>query len=137
MNASPSIIHHFKTTEKLVSLTFDDWASEETTLRLLNILDVYDVKTTSFLIAQGVERNPQVARGSIINERALVSALREGKFFGVALDVFETEPLEPDNPLYDFEWVTLTPHNSYVSDRMNDRLFENILKNLQREKLKR
>ena len=78
-----------------------------------------------------------VARGAIIDEQALVSALREGKFFGVALDVFESEPLLPDNPLYDFEWVTLTPHNSYVSDRVNDRLFENIMGNLKCEQMKR
>lgn len=76
-----------------------------------------------------------VARGSIIDESALIAALEEGKFFGVALDVFETEPLPSDHALYNFEWVTLTPHNSYVSDRVNERLFENILRNLRQEQL--
>ncbi|RHB49590.1 NAD(P)-dependent oxidoreductase [Exiguobacterium sp. AM39-5BH] len=74
-----------------------------------------------------------VARGSIIDETALIAALEEGKFFGVALDVFETEPLPSDHALYNFEWVTLTPHNSYVSDRVNERLFENIVRNLRHE----
>lgn len=74
-----------------------------------------------------------VARGAIIDEDALVEALREGKFFGVALDVFETEPIQPDHPLYEFEWVSLTPHNSYVSDRGNERLFRNVLLNLDQE----
>lgn len=76
-----------------------------------------------------------VARGSIIDETALIAALEEGKFFGVALDVFETEPLPSDHALYNFEWVTLTPHNSYVSDRVNERLFENIVHNLRHEQL--
>ena len=76
-----------------------------------------------------------VARGAIIDETALIAALEEGKFFGVALDVFETEPLPSDHALYNFEWVTLTPHNSYVSDRVNERLFENIVRNLRHEQL--
>lgn len=76
-----------------------------------------------------------VARGSIIDEEALIVALEEGKFFGVALDVFETEPLPSDHPLYNFEWVTLTPHNSYVSDRVNERLFHNIMDHLKIEQL--
>ncbi|WP_138858890.1 NAD(P)-dependent oxidoreductase [Exiguobacterium mexicanum] len=78
-----------------------------------------------------------VARGSIIDESALIAALEEGKFFGVALDVFETEPLPSDHALYNFEWVTLTPHNSYVSDRVNERLFENMMNHLKLEQLNR
>lgn len=72
-----------------------------------------------------------VARGAVIDEEALVKSLHDGKFFGVALDVFETEPIQSDHPLYEFEWVNLTPHNSYVSDRVNNRLFQNVYKNLQ------
>ena len=72
-----------------------------------------------------------VARGAIIDEEALVKSLHDGKFFGVALDVFETEPIQSDHPLYKFEWVNLTPHNSYVSDLVNNRLFKNVYKNLQ------
>ncbi|MFN3366608.1 MAG: NAD(P)-dependent oxidoreductase [Exiguobacterium mexicanum] len=51
------------------------------------------------------------------------------------MDVFETEPLPSDHPLYNFEWVTLTPHNSYVSDRVNERLFQNIMDHLKIEQL--
>lgn len=75
-----------------------------------------------------------VARGAIIDEEALVQSLQDGKFFGVALDVFETEPLQSNHPLYEFEWVSLTPHNSYVSDRVNERLFKNIYQNLRQVK---
>ncbi len=71
-----------------------------------------------------------LSRGGIIDEAALVSALQNGKFRGIALDVFEEEPLPPDNPLWGFDRVIITPHNSYVSDKVQERLFKLILDNL-------
>ncbi len=50
------------------------------------------------------------ARGSIMNEMALVKALTEGKVAGAALDVFEKEPLDPEHPLRKAPNVILTPH---------------------------
>jgi len=50
------------------------------------------------------------SRGPIIDEAALVEALRSGKVWGVGLDVFEREPLPLDSPLRDFDNVTFTPH---------------------------
>jgi phosphoglycerate dehydrogenase-like enzyme len=50
------------------------------------------------------------ARGSIIDEPALVAALRSGKVAGAALDVFSREPLSPDHPLCGIKNVILTPH---------------------------
>lgn len=61
-DVQPKVIRQFKTDEREVSLTFDDWAGEEQTLQLLDLLDRYDVKATFFLITKGVERNPQLAR---------------------------------------------------------------------------
>lgn len=72
-----------------------------------------------------------LARGGIIDEVDLINALKEGKFLGVALDVFEDEPLG-ESLLWDFENVVITPHNSFVSDKVNDRLFELIIENLTR-----
>lgn len=71
-----------------------------------------------------------ISRGKIINEADLISALENGKFTGVALDVFEQEPLSPQSPLWSNPKVYLTPHNSFVSDMVNQRLFELIYKNL-------
>jgi len=73
-----------------------------------------------------------VSRGGIIDEADLIESLREDKFLGVALDVFEEEPLN-ESPLWDFENVIVTPHNSFVSDKVNERLFELMIENLSRE----
>ena len=51
-----------------------------------------------------------VARGGVVDQSALVEALRAGEVAGAALDVFETEPLPADSPLWDFEDVIVSPH---------------------------
>lgn len=71
-----------------------------------------------------------VSRGGIIDEPALVAALKEGKFAGVALDVFEEEPLPADSPLWTFPNLLVTPHNAFVSENNPDRLFRLIHENL-------
>jgi len=50
------------------------------------------------------------ARGKVIDQRALVEALKAGKVAGAALDVFEEEPLDPEDPLASMDNVILTPH---------------------------
>lgn len=71
-----------------------------------------------------------VSRGGIINEEDLVKKIKEDKFLGVALDVFEQEPLSPESPLWSLQGVLLSPHNSFVSDGTADRMFSIIQKNL-------
>ncbi|ASU81623.1 D-2-hydroxyacid dehydrogenase [Nocardiopsis gilva YIM 90087] len=53
-----------------------------------------------------------VARGPIVDEDALVRALRDGAIAGAALDVFETEPLPESSPLWDLPGVIISPHMS-------------------------
>ena len=56
-----NIIKDYKTDEKKIALTFDDWASDDTVDEILDILDRYNIKSTFFLIGEGVEENPSLA----------------------------------------------------------------------------
>lgn len=71
-----------------------------------------------------------VGRGNILNEEDLISCIN--KFRGVALDVFQNEPLSENNKLWNFDNVTVTPHNSWVSDKNNERNFDMIYDNLKK-----
>lgn len=75
-----------------------------------------------------------VSRGGIIDENALIESLEKDKFLGVALDVFEEEPLN-ESSLWDFDNVTITPHNSFVSDKVSERLFDFMIENLSRGRM--
>ncbi len=59
------------------------------------------------------------ARGGLIDEKALADALRSGKLAGAALDVFETEPLTPEEPLLGLENAVFSPHASAMSYETN------------------
>lgn len=72
-----------------------------------------------------------VSRGAVIDEKALVLHLKKGKFRSVALDVFEEEPLSENSELWDNPRVHITPHNSYVGDKVEERMFQVIYDNLQ------
>ncbi len=73
-------------------------------------------ETTHIINAERIARmKPGVriincARGGLIDEKALLEGLESGKIAGAALDVYETEPPEPDSPLLQREDVVLTPH---------------------------
>jgi len=60
------------------------------------------MKRTAFLV--------NTARGGVVDEKALIDALREGKIAGAGLDVFEKEPIEMDNPLLKMPNVVIAPH---------------------------
>ena len=73
-----------------------------------------------------------VARGALIDERALLRALRDGVIGGAVLDTFVEEPLPPTSPFYDLPNVILTPHTSWSSGRVLDRSVELFCENLRR-----
>lgn len=58
------------------------------------------------------------ARGPIVDEGALIAALREGRIAGAALDVFDIEPLPKDHPLLGMDNVILAPHLGYVTEEI-------------------
>jgi phosphoglycerate dehydrogenase-like enzyme len=73
-----------------------------------------------------------VARGALIDERALLRALRGGVLGGAVLDTFVEEPLPPTSPFYELPNVIVTPHTSWSSGRVLDRSVELFCENLRR-----
>lgn len=73
-----------------------------------------------------------IGRGGLIDEPALARALEEGRLAGAGLDVFETEPLPEDSPLWGMENVIITPHTSGDTPHYDERALEIFLGNLRR-----
>ena len=73
-----------------------------------------------------------IARGPIIQEKALIRALKAGWIAGAGLDVFETEPLPESSPLWDLENVVITHHAAGTSPHHLDRRITIFLENLKR-----
>lgn len=71
-----------------------------------------------------------IARGAVLDVEALINNL--GKLGGAVLDVFEEEPLDEHNELWDADNVIITPHNSFVGENNQKRLSEIIIRNLRR-----
>jgi phosphoglycerate dehydrogenase-like enzyme len=94
--------------------------------------------TGGLLDARAIARMKQgailvnVGRGGVLDEQALVSALRAGKLAGAALDVFATEPLPADSPLWDLPNVLISPHTAALSLRENERIVRLFADNIER-----
>jgi phosphoglycerate dehydrogenase-like enzyme len=73
-----------------------------------------------------------VGRGGVVDEPVLVDALRERRIAGAVLDVFATEPLPEDSPLWALPNVVVTPHAAALSARENERIVELFTDNLRR-----
>jgi D-2-hydroxyacid dehydrogenase (NADP+) len=73
-----------------------------------------------------------VSRGRVVDESALVRALRDGTIGGACLDVFNQEPLPPESELWSLPNAIVTPHNSGWSPLNRDRVAEIFLDNLRR-----
>jgi phosphoglycerate dehydrogenase-like enzyme len=81
------------------------------------------MKPTSYLI--------NTARGPLVEEAALVAALRERRIAGAALDVFDVEPLPPDHPFLGLENAVLTPHVGYVTEEAYHVFFRQVVENIE------
>jgi phosphoglycerate dehydrogenase-like enzyme len=113
--------------EELLSLS--DWvviAAPMTpeTKGLIGEKELQGMKQSAYLI--------NIARGSIVQEKALIRALQEGWIAGAGLDVFETEPLPEDSPLWEMENVIITCHYAGATPFYFDRVMEIFLENMRR-----
>lgn len=82
------------------------------------------MKPTSYLI--------NLARGGIVDEDALIKALKDGKIAGAALDVFATEPLPEDHAFWAMENVIVTPHLGGFHDQYAEQALPTVEENLRR-----
>jgi len=73
-----------------------------------------------------------IGRGGVVDEPALIDALRDRRIAGAVLDVFATEPLPADSPLWTLPNVLVTPHAAALSARENERIAELFADNLRR-----
>jgi phosphoglycerate dehydrogenase-like enzyme len=94
------------------------------THRLMDAARLARMKPTAALV--------NVGRGALVDEPALVAALRERRLAGAALDVFEEEPLPPESPLWDLDEALLTPHVSGLGPRYWERAVDQFAANLTR-----
>ena len=73
-----------------------------------------------------------VSRGGIVDEAALLAALDASRIKGAALDVFATEPLPADHPLWGYDNVIVTPHCSAINDGLELKTIQMFADNLGR-----
>ncbi|TWT06528.1 D-glycerate dehydrogenase [Planococcus sp. CPCC 101016] len=70
------------------------------------------------------------ARGAVVDEKALIEALEKGKIRGAGLDVFEEEPVSPDNPLLQMEQVVALPHIGSATEKTRADMLMKAAENL-------
>jgi phosphoglycerate dehydrogenase-like enzyme len=73
-----------------------------------------------------------VGRGATVDETALADALRNGRIRGAALDVFATEPLPPDHPLWQLDNVLISPHTADHTRDSHARAMQFFIENVRR-----
>jgi phosphoglycerate dehydrogenase-like enzyme len=70
------------------------------------------------------------SRGPLIDEAALIGALKNGSIAGAGLDVYDREPLPADHPLRTLENVVTTPHTGYITDEQYRVFFGEAVENV-------
>ncbi|HUF38329.1 MAG TPA: phosphoglycerate dehydrogenase [Anaerolineales bacterium] len=93
-----------------------------TSYHIINAESLAKMKSSAVLV--------NTARGPLVDEPALVTALQSGRLAGAALDVFETEPLPQDSPLLAMDNVLLAPHNANSSPEAWEHVHRSTIRNL-------
>jgi phosphoglycerate dehydrogenase-like enzyme len=92
------------------------------TENMIDAAAIAQLKPTAILV--------NIARGQVIDEDALIDALRHNRIAGAALDVFRQEPLPPDSPLWDLPNVIINPHSASTADTENAKITDLFCENL-------
>jgi len=96
----------------------------------LNASSIHLMSDKQFSLMRQTAMVINTSRGPIVDEPALVRALKAKRIAGAALDVFETEPLPNDSPLLKMENVLLSPHNTNSSPAAWEHVHQNSIRNL-------
>lgn len=94
------------------------------TAAIINAARLKLMKSDAYLI--------NVGRGPLVNEAALLQALKDRQIAGAALDVFNEEPLPPDSPFWSLDNILITPHTAAVTERLWERHYRLIAENMRR-----
>jgi phosphoglycerate dehydrogenase-like enzyme len=94
----------------------------ERTRGLVGAAELASMKRTSCLI--------NTSRGPVVDTAALIAALQSGQIAGAAIDVYDTEPLEPTHPLRTLENVLATPHIGYVTRELYETFYGDTVRNI-------
>lgn len=105
---------------------------KDETMNLFNLSTFKSMKKTAYIV--------NTARGGIINEEDLYTALKEGLISGAALDVVEEEPMKPGNKLFQFDNFICTPHLAWYSEEaaveLKRKVAEEAVRFSNKEKIK-
>ena len=92
--------------------------------KLIDAAALHQMRKTAYLV--------NVARGRVVDEPALIAALREQRIAGAAIDVTVEEPLSPESPLWEMANVLITPHTAGETRRYEDNVLDILQENLDR-----
>lgn len=94
----------------------------ERTVGLLGAADLAHMKPSAYLV--------NTSRGPLVDEAALVDALRQERIAGAGLDVFNVEPLPADHPFRKLENVVMTPHLGYVTEQNYKKNYGDVVEDI-------
>jgi phosphoglycerate dehydrogenase-like enzyme len=101
------------------------------TRNLIGEKELRMMKPSAFLI--------NISRGGLVDERALIRVLQKKQLAGAGLDVFQTEPLPPESPLWHIDGVIISPHigalSPYLVENANQLFVENLRRYLAKKSL--